>query len=437
MSDINRNILIIDDSLTVCLMLKSWLVKEGFSVETATNVNEAKQKVKEQPFDLILCDIRMPDAGDGFSFLSWVKEYDSDILVIMMTGYADIESAVESMKSGAADYISKPIASEQLFKKIEEAFILQDNILKQSRFSNDFVKFPGEEYSLLYEKLEYTAENDMHRLIIGDRGTGKLSVVKYIYEKGFHLLKPLVIFDIDKSADTTSSQRAPSDALEDKSPLMRKFYEAKGGLLYIRQLSRLNINQQNELLDILTKQKRGDGFTQVIMSTDMSKQKLQERLIPKLYLLIEKDSITLPTLQGKREAIIFMAGHFLRFANSTLDKQIETIDPVVEEQLSQYAWPGNIQELKNCIIKAALLTEGSHIPASIAPELFGNSAKSESRTFQPRPIQGLRKENYEKEKIIEALELAKGNKTMAASILNIDRKTLYNKIKLYNVHTHN
>jgi two-component system response regulator HydG len=413
-------------------MLKSWLVKEGFGVETATSVNEAKQRVKEQPFDLILCDIRMPEAGDGFNFLSWVKEYDSDILVIMMTGYADIESAVESMKSGAADYISKPIASEQLFKKIEEAFVLQDNMLKQSRLSNDFVKLPGEEYSLLYENLEYVVENDIHRLIIGDRGTGKLSVVKYIYEKGSHLSKPLVIFDIDKSAD--SSQRV---SLEDKSPLMRKFYEAKGGLLYIRQLSRLNVHQQDELLNILTKQKRGDGFTQVIMSTDMSKQKLQERLIPKLYLLIEKNCITLPTLQGKKEAILFMAGHFLRFANSTLDKQIETIDPVVQEHLSQYAWPGNIQELKNCIIKAALLTEGSHIPSSIVPELFGSSAKSENRTIQTTPIQGLRKENYEKEKIIEALELAKGNKTMAASILNIDRKTLYNKIKLYHVHTHN
>ena len=118
MDNINRNILVIDDNLTVCLMLKSWLVKKDFGVETASSVKEAKQKVKEQPFDLILCDIRMPDA-DGFDFLSWVKKYDSDILVIMMTGYADIESAVESMKSGAVDYISKPIEPEQLFKKID------------------------------------------------------------------------------------------------------------------------------------------------------------------------------------------------------------------------------------------------------------------------------------------------------------------------------
>ncbi|WP_019540460.1 sigma-54-dependent transcriptional regulator [Proteiniphilum acetatigenes] len=436
MDNVNRNILVIDDNLTVCLMLKSWLVKKGFSVETATNVLEAKQKVKEQPFDLILSDIRMPDA-DGFSFLSWVKKYDSDILVIMMTGYADIESAVESMKSGAVDYISKPIEPEQLFKKIDEAIILQERMLKQNRFSDDFIKFPGEEYEQLYKQLDHIIENNQHRLILGDRGTGKLSVVKYIYEKGTHLPKPLVILDNDKSADMVSSYRKSSNGSDGKSPLMQKFLEAKGGLLYIRQIAYLDINQQDELLNILTRQKKDDDFTQVIMSSEMRKEELQKRLIPKLYNLVMQDCIALPTLKGKKEVIIFLANHFLQFANSTLDKQIDTIDPIVQDRLADYAWPENIQELKNCIIKAALLTDDTTIPASIIPELFGNGVKNNNRLQLLNPIQGLRKEYYEKEKIMEALELAKGNKTMAASILNIDRKTLYNKIKLYNVLTNN
>ena len=436
MDTINRNILVIDDNLTVCLMLKSWLIKKGFSVETAASVKEAKQKVKEQPFDLILSDIRMPDA-DGFSFLSWVKKYDSDILVIMMTGYADIESAVESMKSGAVDYISKPIEPEQLFKKIDEAFTLQERVLKQNRFSDDFIKFPGEEYKQLYQQLDQTAENNQHRLIIGGRGTGKLSVVKYIYEKGTHLLKPFVILDNDKLADTGNPYRTSSNGNDDKSLFMQKFHEAKGGVLYIRQIAYLDIHQQNELLNILTRQKKDDDFTQVIMSTDVSKDELQKRLIPKLYNLVIQDCIILPTLKGKKETIIFLAGHFLQFANATLDKRIETIDPDIQVQLTGYAWPENIQELKNCIIKAALLTEGKTVPGSIAPELFGDKTKNEIRTQLLTPIQGLRKEYYEKEKIMEALELAKGNKTMAASILNIDRKTLYNKIKLYNVLTNN
>lgn len=436
MDNVNRNILVIDDNLTVCLMLKSWLVKRAFSVETASNVPEAKQKVKEQPFDLILSDIRMPDA-DGFSFLTWVKKYDSDILVIMMTGYADIETAVESMKSGAVDYISKPIEPEQLFKKIDEAFIRQENIRKQNRFTDDFIKFPGEEYKQLYEQLDRTVESNQHRLIIGDRGTGKLSVAKYIYKKGIHASKSLVIFDNDKPGDGGNIYRTSSNGSGEKSLLMQKFHEAKGGLLYIRRLGNMNTHQQDELLNILTRQKRDEDFTQVIMSTNAGKEELQKRLIPKLYNLIVTDCITLPILKGKKEVIGFLAAHFLQFANSILDKKIESIDPVIWERLVAYDWPENIQELKNCVMKAALLSEGITIPASIAPELFGNEMKNASRSHLMNPIQGLRKEYYEKEKILEALELAKGNKTMAASILNIDRKTLYNKIKLYNVHTNN
>ncbi len=435
MDNTNRNILVIDDNLTVCLMLKSWLIKKGFGVETAASVNEAKQKVKELPFDLILSDIRMPDA-DGFSFLSWVKKYDSDILVIMMTGYADIESAVESMKSGAVDYISKPIEPEQLFRKIDEAFILQERILKQTRFSDNFIKFPGEEYKELYKQLDQTAENNQHRLIMGEPGTGKFSGVKYIYEKRAHLSKPFVIFDNDKSIDIINTYSVLSES-DEKSPLMRKFREAKGGLLYIREIAYFDINQQDELLSILTKQRRDDDFIQVIMSTNVGKDGLQKRLIPKLYNLVIQDCIILPTLKGKKEVITFLAGHFLQFANATLNKQIEAIDPAVQLRLTGYAWPENIQELKNCIIKATLLTEGKIIPESITSQLFGDKMKSENRALLLNPIQGLRKEYYEKEKIMEALELAKGNKTMAASILNIDRKTLYNKIKLYNVLTNN
>lgn len=134
-------------------MLKSWLVKRGFNVEIATSVDQAKQLVKEHPFDLILSDIRMP-GSDGFALLSWVQKYDSDILVIMMTGLADIETAVASMKSGAVDYISKPIDPELLFKKIDEAFITQENMKKNMPLSNEFVKPPGGDYKRLFKILD-------------------------------------------------------------------------------------------------------------------------------------------------------------------------------------------------------------------------------------------------------------------------------------------
>ncbi len=431
----NKSILIIDDNLTVCLMLKSWLVKKGFQVETASGANEARQRVKEQPFDLILTDIRMPEA-DGLSFLSWVRKYDSDIIVIMITGYADVESAVLSMKAGAADYIPKPIEPEHLFNKIEEAFQTQEYKQKRNRFSNDFIKPPGKEYQLLFNQLDQIAEQSEHRLLIGDRGTGKASAVKYIYEKGIHHSRPLIMLDADQLVSNRIGSRQQADSGEGGSLLLEKFNAARGGLFHIRKVDQLDINFQNQLLNILTKQARDENFTQVIMSTEKSRLSLEKTLIPKLFRLIEEGSVTLPTLKGKKQVINYFISYFLHFANHTLDKQIKSIDQVIYQQMYDYAWPGNIQELKNTVIKAALLTDGNHMPACIAPGLFGkDSLKQKSDSAEPILILDLRKENYEKEKILEALKLAKGNKTMAASILNIDRKTLYNKIKLYNVTT--
>lgn len=413
----NKSVLIIDDNLTICLMLKSWLQKKDFNVEIVNNVDQAKQLIIENPFDLILTDIRMP-GDDGFALLSWVKRYDSDIVVIMMTGYADIESAVESMKAGAADYISKPIDPEMLFKKIDEALITQENISKTSGFSNSFIKPPGESYKNLFNQLNQAAVNNDHRLIIGDRGTGKSSAVKYIYEKGVHPSKPLVIFD---GSQTDSS-------------LMEKFKNASGGMLHIKELDQLNLSTQDELLSLLTRQSVSDNYTRVILSTEKNSEELKNILIPKLYHLLEKDVITLPALKGEKEVIKFLTLHFLKFANDTLNREITKIDTGLQEALIEYEWPSNIQELKNCIIKAVLLTEGTRLKAEIIPSLFNNRKPvNRENPVSMETIRGLRKENYEKEKIKQALELAKGNKTMAASILNIDRKTLYNKIKLYNV----
>lgn len=416
-------------------MLKSWLVKRGFLAETVTSVSDAKQMVKEQPFDLILTDIRMPDA-DGITFLSWVKKYDSDIIVIMITGYADVESAVLSMKAGAADYIPKPIEPEHLFKKIEEAFQTQEYKNKKNRFSNDFILPPGKEYQQLFRQLDQVAEQNDYRLLIGDRGTGKVSSVKYIYKKGIHPSRPLVQLDPDQLGINKNVTRQYTNSEEVKSPLMEKFFAAGGGLLYIRKVDQLDLNLQNELLNILTKQSRDERYTQIIMSTEKSSSELEKSLIPKLFRLLGEKSITLPTIRGKKQVIDAFVTHFLHFANQTLDKQIQTIDQAIYKQMYEYAWPENIQELKNSVIQAALLTEGKHMPAELASRLFDkNISRQENNFVVSSPMLNLRKENYEKEKIVEALRLAKGNKTMAASILNIDRKTLYNKIKLYNVIT--
>lgn len=319
-----KSILIIDDNLTICLMLKSWLVKNNYTVETTSSAKEAKQMVKEYPFDMILSDIRMPDI-DGISFLNWVKKYDSDILVIMMTGFAEIDSVVEAMKLGANDYIPKPIDPDVLFCKLEEAFQVQNNIKKNNQFPNNFLMPPGKEYKQILEQLNIHTENKDHILIVGERGTGKSSSVKHVFDKGFHPSKPLVILD---ASDITKKEY---DCEECESKLIENIKVAKGGLFYIREIDKLNKFLQNELIVTLTKQSRDECFTQVILSSQLSLDELQNTLIPKLFYLLKKNIVVLPSLKGRSEVILSFSNHFLNFSNLILNKQLKGIDSELQK----------------------------------------------------------------------------------------------------------
>ena len=424
-----KKILVLDDNLTICLMLKSWLVKQNYQAETATSVEEAKQKVKNEAYDLILSDIRMPES-DGFSFLSWIKKFDSDILVIMMTGFADIESAVDSMKAGAVDYIAKPIDPELLYKKIADALKNQENQKKIEQIREYLIKPPGEVYKKIFDKLNEVVHTDSHLLVIGEQGTDKTAVAKYIYSKNRNDSRPFVTLDCDPQEINLIGEH-----LDCEQKIVKLLDKAKGGLLLIKNIQKTDINTQTLLLKVLTTQKKDKSFTQIIITTKDNREQLRAGLLPKLSELLEESYIELPALKGDKDAILFYTNHFIDSANRELDTNIKKIDNEVLSEFFKHPWKGNVQELKNLIFKACLLTEGSTISKEILPELFNDFSALNSETSQAaeQVIQGLKKENYEKEKIREALEITKGNKTMAASILNIDRKTLYNKMKLYKV----
>ncbi len=428
-----KRILILDDNLTVCLMLKSWLVKKDYNVDTATSVDEAIEKVKNKPFDLILSDIRMPGA-DGFSFLSWVKKFDSDILVIMMTGFSDVETAVESLKSGAVDYIAKPIEPENLFSKIEDAFRLQQNQKDIKKIASDFLLPPLDKYKFFSDLIHDVAINDSHLLIVGDKGTGKMSLAKQIFERKSEPTKPFIVLD---SAEIVLKKRLMS-GIEDITGIDEHFEMAKGGVLFVKNAESLDSKCQDRLLDNILKQKKDEDFRQCFLSSDCTLKELKKVLLPKLFNLFDK-VIEFPRLSDDKDVILYFANHFIQFANNETNKNIKKIDKKVVDSLLSYSWPGNIQELKNTIFKAVLFSEGTEIKSDVLPFLFQKSLSDINSGSQPfvddsgSDVESLRKENYEKEKIIEALEIAKGNKTVASSILNIDRKTLYNKIKLYKI----
>ena len=215
--------------------------------------------------------------------------------------------------------------------------------------------------------------------------------------------------------------------------LNESFEKAKGGILFLRQIENMNHNLQDKLLTLLQKQNKDDNYVRVIASTSDSFSDLKGKLIPKLYQILKENTIQLFPLKDKKQDILFYSDYFLSLANNLFGKDIKEIGPELTKRLTEYEWPGNIQELKNIIIKAALLTDGSIIKTDIIPELFENNKKAEIDNPKEFKMEGLKKENFEKEKISEALEISKGNKTLAAQILNIDRKTLYNKIKIYGI----
>lgn len=419
-----KRILVLDDNQTICIMLKSWLLRQGYQVDTATKVNEAKEKVMNNPFDLILSDIKLPES-DGFSFLNWVKKYDSDIVVIMMTGFADIESAVNALKLGAVDYIPKPIKEENLFRKIADALLNHERLKNTKEVKYSFVIPKSKKYEKLFAGIENLFKKEQHLLIAGRRGTGKTSLIKHlIYGQKSNFSRPFVVL----AEETQSAAKNSIDA----EKLCDAYKRATGGFLSFR-ITALTLDGQNQLLHLMKSQNSGNAFVQLLLISNFSKDELKNELLPKLYNTLEDNIVELPVLKGDDELILFFIDYFLAYSNSELDKNILSIEQDVISELLARDWPGNIQELKNVLLKAAVLTSGDKIGMDVLPQLFKECIvrKEFNGGFEKNTLDAFKKENYEKEKIIEALEITGGNKTMAASLLNIDRKTLYNKIKLY------
>ncbi len=422
-----KRILVVDDNLTICLMLKSWLLKKGYRVDTATSVEEAKEKVMENPFDLILSDIRMPESeSGGFSFLNWVKKYDSDILVIMMTGFVDIDSAVNSLKLGAVDYIPKPIKEEDLFQKIADALTNHERQKNAKEIKYSFVLPESKKYLEFFADIENRFKKEQHLLILGERGTGKAALSKHlVYSQKNNLARSFVIL--------TEEDQSVKNSI-DAELLARAYERAKGGFLSLR-ITSLTLDAQNELLKKMMMSQKEEFSVQLLLISSLSAKELKGKLLPKLYNYLEEAIVELPALKGEEELILFFADYFLHYSNSELDKNILSIDESVKNEFLRRDWPGNIQELKNAVLKASVLTSGDKIEKEVLPYLFkgyivGKEVQSDR---EKTSLDGFKKENYEKEKILEALEITGGNKTMASSLLNIDRKTLYNKIKLYQI----
>lgn len=452
-----KSILIVEDDITFSMMLKTWLGKKGFDVSSVSNVSRARKHIKGQPTDLILSDLRLPDQ-DGIDLLKWMNEQGKHIPLIIMTGYADIQSAVLAMKLGAQDYIAKPVNPEELLKKISEAASQPQSIpttktaqplaLKKTanktaeETQHAYLEGESDAAKQLYNYVALVAPTNMSVLINGSSGTGKEYVAHRIHQLSKRKDKPFIAVDCGSIPKELAASEffghvkgSFTGALTDK---VGAFVAANGGTIFLDEIGNLSYEVQIQLLRALQERKiRPVGSTQeitvdirLVSATNENLEQAIEKgnFREDLYHRINEFTLRIPDLKDRKEDILLFANFFLDQANKELDKQLVGFDAKASKILMDYHWPGNLRQMRNVVKRATLLAQGNFI----TPLELGNELQ-ETPTISPTGNMALRNEASEKEHILKALRQTGYNKSKAAQLLNIDRKTLYNKLKLYNI----
>lgn len=437
-----KHILIVEDDTTFAVMLQTWLSKKKFSVASVSGIAAAKKTLIESSVDLVLCDLRLPD-GDGIDLLEWVSNRNVNVPLIVMTSYAAIPSAVQAMKLGARDYISKPVNPEDLLQKINEVFNAGVETGKQIPVSEsvpeetNYLEGQSEAARQLYTYVKLVAPTSMSVLINGASGTGKEYVAKRIHQLSKRSEKPFVAIDcgaIPKELAASEffghKKGSFTGAIEDK---VGAFIEADGGTIFLDEIGNLSYDVQVQLLRVLQERRvKPIGTTtevkvdvRLIAATneDLKAAIKSGAFREDLYHRINEFTIYMPHLCERGEDIPLFANFFLDQANRELEKPVPGFLPEAMERISQYTWPGNLREMRNTVMRAALLAQGNPIRV----EHLGIDMNID------KPINILHDPDSERTKIVSALQKCSGNKSKAAAMLGIDRKTLYNKLKLYQI----
>lgn len=442
----SSKILVIDDDTSFCVMLKTFLQKKGYEVTNAFTAKEAEEAIKNQVFDVVLTDIRLPDS-DGIQILKSIKEVSQKTQVILMTGYTDIKTAVSAMKMGAYDYVGKPINPDEILHTIEQSLkkkadkpdTVSSKKDKSETVDVSFVKGISSTSNQLHEYVSLVSPTNMSVLIIGDSGTGKEYIAHTIHTQSKRKDKPFIPVDCGAIPKELASSEffghvkgSFTGAINDK---VGHFEAANGGTLFLDEVGNLSYEVQIQLLRALQERKVkpvGSNHEikvdiRVIAATneDLSEAVKRGDFREDLYHRLNEFCIQAPRLSERKHDIMIFAHHFLAQANEDLEKNIKGFDDEVIDLFMNYDWPGNLREMKNTIKRSVLLTKSEFVPIEVLPQEMLSSNENS-------PVAFYTKEN-EEVAIRQALEQAGFNKSKAAKLLNIDRKTLYNKLKLYNI----
>lgn len=434
------SILIVEDDITFSLMLTTWLGKKGFVVRSSSSVSDAKRRLGEEAFDLVISDLRLPDS-DGIDLLKWLKSTHPSLPLIMMTSYAEIQTAVQAMKLGAADYIAKPLNPDELLGKIKELVRMEEKAPARVPVSSApdlYIEGQSQAARQLYEHVRLVAPTDMSVLVTGASGTGKEYIARRIHEQSNRSKAPFVAVDCGAIPKELAASEffghvkgSFTGAIENKTGA---FVAAQGGTIFLDEIGNLTYEVQVQLLRALQERKvKPIGSNQeiainvrLISATNENLRQAIEKgdFREDLYHRINEFTIRIPDLKERKEDLLLFANHFLDLANSELQKDIIGFDNDTMQLFQSYSWPGNLRQMKNVIKYATLLATGRYITRKELPEELRENLSSHTN------IQ-LKNVEHERDLIRKALRECGNNKTRAAQLLGIDRKTLYNKLKIY------
>lgn len=440
-------ILIVEDDISFCKLLEKFLIKNNFEVRTTFSASEARLAIEKEAFHLILTDLRLPDM-DGIELLAAFKADFPQLPVILMTGYSEVSTAVKAIKNGASDYISKPFNPDEVLAVISNALAIEASDRKSQKptlkmaksvTTTQYVQGISAASKKLSEHIKLVSPTDMSVLIIGESGTGKEIIAQSIHQQSLRKEHNFIAVDCGAIPKELAASEffghlkgSFTGAVSDKTGY---FEAANGGTLFLDEIGNLSYENQIQLLRALQERKIKPVGSNKEIEVDIrivtaTNEDLREAVKngdfrEDLYHRINEFSIHSPSLVEREEDLILFAEFFLEKANQQLNKEVIGFSKEVVSIFQNYPWPGNLRELQNCVKRATLLTQGDFIENTVLPVEFfqQNEVKMDSFSLS---------EN-EKEAIENALIKTKNNKSEAAKLLKITRKTLYNKLKLYDI----
>jgi len=453
-----KNILLIEDDLTYSKIIKSFLERNDFKVHSLQKVVDAINHIDREPPQLIITDYRLPD-GTGMEILEKIIDDQLTIPVILITNYSDIRTAVKAMKMGAFEYITKPVNPDELLSTVKEAFKSKDRKPKEkpseivspkssssSQFEEFYVTGHTDASQKLEEYIDLVAPTDMSVIVLGESGTGKEYISKRIHQKSQRKDGPFVAIDCGAlSKELAASELfghvkgAFTGALDHK---VGNFESAKGGTIFLDEIGNLSYDVQIKLLRAIQERKiRKVGGNQdipvdvrilVATNEDLIEASKRGEFREDLYHRLNEFSIQAIPLRERGDELFNFAHTFLEDSNVYLRKNVTGFSDEVKEIFKNYSWPGNLRELKNIVKRAVLLTGEGLVEKEVLPIQL---VLPENTTQETGPAKDLKSsfEEQERSLIIKTLEDVKFNKSKAAKMLNMDRKTLYNKLEKYNI----